>query len=80
MESDGAARHKERVLKTYLRVICGKESKLRGVWYVSGDGGGCAVVEAGDDDDNIIKSLSGISGPPCFKATQNPQSLSHIPV
>lgn len=57
---DGAAaRHKERVLKRYRRVICGEESVFEGIWEVSGDGGGCAVVTAGDDDDdNIIRSSS----------------------
>lgn len=58
---DGAAaRHKERVLKRYRRVICGEESVFEGIREVSGDGGGCAVVAAGDDDgdDNIIRSSS----------------------
>lgn len=59
-ESDGAARHNERALKRYRRLICGEESKFRGIWLVSRDGGGgCAAVAAGDDD-NIIRSPSQI--------------------
>lgn len=60
-----------------LRVICGKESKFRGSLEDSGDGGGCAMMAAGDDD-IIIQSLtrqSGSSGPRVLEHTNDKTNI-----